>query len=143
LLSIKKRLAGAALTGAFAVAGVAGFMAPASASVASARTSLTGVGAAVLPNVNITGSPALWKPASLTVTPKPYTTCTASKEVWTITNKTTKSQVISYKIGSGSKATLGTLAAGAKGGICSKGPAGTKESFFIKGSTSVLHLTLN
>jgi len=30
-----------------------------------------------------------------------------------------------------------------KAGLCSKGPAGTKETFFIKGSTSTLALTLS
>lgn len=143
MLSVKKRVASAAAVGAFAVTGVAGFITPASA--AQAPSAAAGMAAAIapaaLPNVNIL-APAHWSPTSLSVTPKNYTTCTAAKEVWTITNKTKASAVISYRIGSGTRMPLGTLPAGAKGGICSKGTAGTKERFFIKGSKSVLHLTL-
>lgn len=140
--SIKKRLAGVAVTGALAVAGVAGFMAPASASTASAHMSMVRINTAVLPNVNIKGSPGTWSPTSLSVTPKPFTTCTAAKEVWTITNTTAASKVLSYKPAGGTKMLLGTLPAHAKAGICSQGPAGAKSTFYIKGSTSHLILTL-
>lgn len=143
MLSITKRLGRTAAVGALALAGIAGSLAPASAAqVSAARTSLTGAALAALPNANIQGLPAVWKPTSLSVTPKPFTTCTSAKVVWTITNKTKKAQTISYKVGAGATKPLGTLAAGHKAGVCSKGAAGTKESLFIKGSKSILHLTL-
>jgi hypothetical protein len=144
VLSITKRLALTSAAGALALAGIAGFMAPASAAqLPAAGTGLTAATLAAKPNVNIQGKPAAWKPTKLSVKPKPFTTCTTSKVVWTITNKTKKAQTISYKVGSGPKSPLGTLAAGQKAGICSKGTAGTKESFYLKGSKSVLHLTLS
>jgi hypothetical protein len=63
--------------------------------------------------------------------------------VWTITNRTKKSHTILAKAGSGPKRKLGTIKAGQKVGVCSKGPKGAKSTFFIKGSTSHLVLTLS
>ncbi len=144
LLSIKTRLGRASTVGILTVASVAGFMTPASAApVSSGTVGLARVATATLPNVNIQGAPAAWHPASLKVTPKSYTKCTAAKEVWTISNKTKKSQTISFKLGSAKKKELGKLAAGTKAGVCSKGPAGTKFTFSIKGSKSTLTLTLS
>jgi hypothetical protein len=143
MLSIKTRLAGLTAAGAIAVAGVAGFVTPASAAQVPARTGLAAAAPAALPNTNIQGSPAAWSPSKLTVKPKSFTKCTAKTQAWTITNKTKKAAAISYKIGTGKKTTLGSLPAGEKAGICSEGKAGTKESFYIKGSTSVLTLTLS
>ena len=99
---------------------------------------------AALPNVNIAGVPAKWSPTKLTVTPKPYTTCTKAKTSWTITNKMRKHRFSPNKVGTGAKkALVNGLKAGVKAGLCSKGPAGTKETFFIMGSKSTLALTLS
>ena len=139
----KKRLAIASTTAAFGLTALVGFMSPATAApTRSAASAITGVGAANLPNVNIKGVPAKWNPTSISVSPKNYTTCTKAKVVWTITNHTKKGQTISYSVGSSKKTVLGTLAAGKKAGLCSKGPAGTAETFYIKGSSSTLALTL-
>jgi hypothetical protein len=142
---MKNPLARALTVGVLALGTMAGVIAPASAASTasgSAGAGLARVTVAAKPNVNIKGAPAAWSPAKLTVTPKPFTTCTAAKVVWTITNRTKKPAVISWRVGTGPKMLLGTLPAGQKAGVCSKGPAGTKESFSIKGSKSVLHLTL-
>ena len=145
MVAIKNPLARAITVGVLTLGTMAAVIAPASAASTASGTvgaGLAGVAVASKPNVNIKGAPAAWSPTKLTVTPKNFTTCTASKVVWTITNQTKKPAVISWRVGTGPKMALGTLSAGQKGGICSKGPAGTKESFSIKGSTSVLHLTL-
>jgi hypothetical protein len=145
LVAIKSQLARALTVSVLALGTMAGVIAPASAASTasgSVGAGLARVTVAAKPNVNIKGAPAAWSPTKLTVTPKNFTTCTASKEVWTITNQTKKPAVLSWRVGTGAKMPLGTLSAGQKAGVCSKGPAGTKESYFIKGSKSVLHLTL-
>jgi hypothetical protein len=142
LVSIKNPLARAATVGVLAVTAMAGVIVPASAASSGVGAGLAGATAAAKPNVNIQGSPAKWSPTKLTVTPKNFTKCTPAKVVWTISNKTKKPAVISWRVGSGPKMPLGTLPAGEKAGVCSKGPAGTKESFSIKGSKSILQLTL-
>ena len=142
MFSLKKWLGLASAASFLGAAGVAGLVAPASAAHAPPATSMIGV-AAAKPNVNISGSPAKWSPTRLSVVPKNFTTCTASKVVWTISNKTSKGQTISVKVGTGPKRLLGTIKARTKVGVCSKGPAGTKETYSIKGSTSTLKLTLN
>jgi hypothetical protein len=144
LFSLRKWFGLASAVGILSTVGLSGFMTPASAaSLPSATVGMVSVTTAALPNVNIAGVPAKWSPTKLTVTPKPYTTCTKAKTVWTITNKTKKTQVLSYKVGTGAKKALGSLKAGVKAGLCSKGPAGTKETFFIMGSKSTLALTLS
>jgi hypothetical protein len=141
LSSIRNSLGRASAIGVLAAATMAGFMAPALA--APAAVHLTAAAPAALPNVNVQGSPAKWSPAKLTVKPKSFTECTTAKEVWTISNKTKKSQTNSYKVGSGKKTTLGTLTAGEKAGVCAQGKAGTKETFSLASSKSTLTLTLS
>jgi hypothetical protein len=144
LSSIRNSLGRASAIGVLAAATMAGFMAPAlAAPAAPAAVHLTATAPAALPNVNVQGSPAKWSPAKLTVKPKSFTECTTAKEVWTISNKTKKSQTISYKVGSGKKTTLGTLTAGEKAGVCAQGKAGTKETFSLASSKSTLTLTLS
>lgn len=143
MFSLNRRLGVASTIAVLSVAGLIGLMSPASAStVGSARSGIAGVATTTLPNVNIQNAPATWNPTKLTVQPKAFTTCTASKTVWTITNKTTKAQTLSYSVGSSTRHLLGTLAAGRKAPICSQGAAGTVETFYIKGSSSKLKLTL-
>jgi hypothetical protein len=113
------------------------------AATPSATVGMTGISAAALPNVTIKGAPAKWSPTKLTVKPKSFTRCTKAKIVWTITNKTKKGQVISARAGNGPKTKLGTIKAGQKVGVCSKGPKGAKSTFFIKGSKSHLVVTLS
>lgn len=146
MVSIKNQLIRVAAIGAVGVAAGAGFVAPASAAqAASARAGLAQVAVAALPNVNIQGSPPKWNPTTLTVAPKTYgKKCTAAKEVYTITNKTKKSAVITYKKGGkGKKLPFGTLPAGETGGICAEGSAGATFTLYIKGSKSVLTVTLS
>jgi len=143
LFSVKKLLGLASAAGILGAVGLAGLTAPALAAPApAARTGMVAVGTAALPNTNIQGAPAKWSPTKLSVTPKNFTTCTAAKVVWTITNKTAKAQTISFKVGSGAKHPLGTVAAKTKAGVCSRGAKGTVETFFIKGSASTMKLTL-
>jgi hypothetical protein len=144
VLVFRRWLGLASAVGVLSVGGITGLVTPVSAAaVPSATVGMVGISAAALPNVNIKGTPARWKPTRLTVRPKPYTRCTAAKVVWTITNKTKKAQTISARSGSGPKKRLGTLKAGQKGGVCSKGPKGAKSTFFIKGSKSHLVVTLS
>jgi hypothetical protein len=141
LLSLTKRLGVASVVG---LIGLAGMTVPATAAPA-ARTgvAMVGIPAKTLPNVNIKGSPAVWKPTSLSIKPKKFVTCTAKFEVWTITNKTKKTQTVSYSVGSSTKKTkLGKLTAGEVGSICTEGPAKSKQHFYIKGSKSTLTVTL-
>jgi hypothetical protein len=134
----------ASAVGVLGVAGMPGPAAQASAAAApSASVGMTGISVAALPNVNIKGSPARWSPARLTVKPEHYTRCTTSKVVWTITNKTKKTQTISAKSGSHPKRVLGKIKPGHKSGVCSRGPKGAKSTFFIKGSRSHLVVTLS
>jgi hypothetical protein len=137
MFSLNRRLGIPSTIALLSLAGLIGFMSPASAStVGSARSGIAGVATTTtLPNVNIQHSPATWNPTKVTVQPKNYSTCTTAEVVWTITNKTTKAQTISYSVGSSKRKLLGTFRAGTRAGICSKGPAGTKETFFMKGST--------
>jgi hypothetical protein len=144
LFVFRRWLGLASAVGVLSVAGMMGAVTPVSAAATpSATVGMTGILAAALPNVNIKGAPAKWSPTKLTVKPKTFTRCTKAKEVWTITNKTKKRQTISAKAGSGPKTKLGTIKAGQKVGVCSKGPKGTKSIFFIKGSKSHLVVTLS
>jgi hypothetical protein len=144
LFAFRRWLGLASAVGVLSVAGITGLVTPVSAAAApSATVGMAGISTAALPNVNIKGTPAKWSPTKLTVTPKNFTTCTKAKVVWTITNKTKKGQTISAKSGSGPKTKLGTIKAGQKVGVCSKGPKGAKSTFFIKGSKSQLVVTLN
>jgi hypothetical protein len=142
LRSIKIHLARSAAVGALGVATMAGFMLPASAStVATAHMAGVHV-AAAKPNSTISGTPAKWSPTKLTA--KPTTgTCSATNYSFSITNKEKKSEVISYNGGSGAKTKLGTIKAGEKAGICGTGSKGAKADFYIKGSKSVLTVTLS
>ena len=143
MFSLTRWLGVASAVSVLGAGSVAGLTVPAAAAAApSAAAGLTHISTAALPNANIAGTPAKWSPAKLSVTPKNFTTCTKAKTVWTISNKTKKGQTISFKVGSGKKTTLGTLPAGKKAGVCSKGAKGTVETFFIKGSKSTLKLTL-
>jgi hypothetical protein len=143
LASIKTHIARAAAVGTLGVTAVAGFVAPASAAQTSALHLAAGVAVAAVPNTNIQGSPAKWSPTKLTVKTFKGTTCTTAKESLTISNKTKKAQSIQEKTSSGKK-TIGTLKAGQKAGICVlNAKAGAKGMLYIKGSTSVLTLTVS
>lgn len=134
---------GLAASALAATAALAGVITAAPASASTATGGLSTAATAAKPGVKISGSPAAWHPASVTVKPKNFTTCTRSKVTWTITNKTKSSQTISWQVGSGAKKTLGTVAAGEEVGICSQGGSGTKETFYLKGSASKLAVTLS
>jgi hypothetical protein len=144
LFRFRRWLGLASAVGVLGAAGMTGLVTPVSAAAApSAAVGMVGISAAALPNASIQGAPAKWKPTKLTVRPRNFTTCTRSKVVWTITNKTKNAQAISVKSGSGRKKALGKIKGGQKVGVCSKGPKGAKSTFFIKGSKSQLVVTLS
>ena len=146
MVSIKNQLIRVAAVGAVGVAAMAGFVAPASAGTASmhVHAALAGARVAVTgPNTVIKGSPAKWNPTKLTGPPvKSGSTCSAKNFTFSITNKKTKAETIQYNTGSGKKL-LGTLKAGGKAFVCGSGPKGAKAKFYIKGTTSVLTVTLS
>ena len=146
MVSIKTQLIRAAAVGAVGAAATAGFMAPASAASASAgmHASLAAVNvAATGPNTKILAGPVRWSPTKLTGPPtKAGSTCSGTNNTFTITNKTSTTKTIQVNTGSG-KMLLGKLGAGKKAAICGSGPKGAKAKFFIKGSTSVLTVTLS
>ena len=142
LIAIRNQLIRAAAVGAIGVTAVAGFVAPASAATAGVHVSTAGVHVAVRgPNTNIQGSPAKWSPTKLTGPPVSGT-CSKTNYTFSITNKTKTTKTILYKTGT-TKKKLGTVAAGVKKGVCGSGPKGAKAKFYIKGSTSVLTVTLS
>jgi hypothetical protein len=144
LFLVRKWLAVASVAGVVSVAGITGLVTPvAAAAVPSVHVGVVGIATSALPNVNIKGSPAKWSPTKLTVKPKKFTKCTKSKLVWTITNKTKKTQTIFEKSGSNPKEKLGSLKSGQKGGLCAQGPKGAKATFSLKGSKSKLVVTLS
>jgi hypothetical protein len=143
LIAIKKHLVRTAAVGALGVTAVAGFVAPASAaSVAAPHLVSAGVAVAAAPNSNIQGSPAKWSPTKLSVATHKGTKCTTAKVSFTITNKTKKAQAVQEKSGSG-KTTIGTVKPGKKAGICVlNASSGAKGQLYIKGSKSVLIITV-
>lgn len=146
MVSIKTQLIRAAAVGAVGAAAMAGLAAPASAASASAgmHTSLAAVQvAATGPNTKILGGPLRWSPTKLTGPPiKPGSTCSGTNNTFTITNKTSVTRTILVKTSSGKKV-LGKVGAGKKAAVCGTGSKGAKAKFFIKGSTSVLTVTLS
>jgi hypothetical protein len=141
-MAIKTHLVRAAAVGALGVTAVAGFVAPASAAQTAAPHMSAALAVASVPNTNIKAGPLRWSPTSLTVKSYKGTTCTSAKVSFTITNKTTKTQAIQEKTSSG-KTTIGSLKAGKKAGICVLGAKkGAKGKLYIKGSTSVLTITV-
>lgn len=141
LVSIKNHLVRTAAIGALGLATTIGFVAPASASQ-TASAHLAGIAAAAKPNTNIQGSPAKWNPTKLTAAPIKGT-CSAKNFSFSITNKTSKTQTIQFKSGTGGKKTLGSLKKGQKGAVCATGSKGAKATFFIKGAKSTLTVTLS
>jgi hypothetical protein len=140
--SIRSQLVRAAAVSALGVTAMAGFIAPASASqLAVAGARMAGPAVAAKPNTNIEGSPAKWVPAKLTAAPIKGS-CTKTNYSFSIDNKTTKAQTVQYKSGT-TKKTLGTLKAGQKAGVCATGAKGSKGTFYIKGASSVLTVTLS
>jgi hypothetical protein len=105
------------------------------ASLAAVNVAATG------PNTKILASPVRWSPTKLTGPPVTGT-CSGTNNTFTITNKTTTTKTILVNTGSG-KMPLGKLGAGKKAAICGSGSKGAKAKFFIKGSTSVLTVTLS
>jgi hypothetical protein len=97
-----------------ALAGVLLFMVPASAAGAGAAA-MAPASSAVLLNVNITGSPAAFRPTRVTVAPhwNGVSSCTTAVESFTLSNQTAVAQGITSDGRS-----LGTLAAHSKSGIC-------------------------
>jgi len=94
-----------------------------------------GIAAAVasVPAVNVSGTPAVYKPTKITATPhwNGTETCTASLESFTIANNTASTQTIT----SAGK-TLGSLASHTMGVICiNTSEAGKTEHFGITSNT--------
>jgi hypothetical protein len=144
MVSIHKHLVRAAAVGAVGAAAMAGFVAPASAAQVAAPHMTAGVAVAAVPNTNIQGSPAKWSPTKLTAASHKGSKCTSKLVSFTITNKTKKSQTIQQKSSTGGKVPVGTLKAGQKGGICIlNAKAGAKGDLYIKGSASVLTITIS
>jgi hypothetical protein len=141
--SLKTQIIRLSTAGALAVVTMAGVVAPASAAqrAPAAVHMSSAVAAKAKPNTNIQGSPAKWSPTKLTAPPTKGT-CSGTNFSFSITNKTTKSQVIQEKV-SGKKKALGTLKASQKAGICLTGAKGAKGNLYIKGSASVLTVTLS
>jgi hypothetical protein len=140
--SIRHHFVRVAAVSALGVTAMAAFIAPASAAqmTATAAAHMTGA-AASKPNTDIEGSPAKWDPAKLTAPPTTGK-CSKTNYSFTITNKTTKSQTVQYKSGT-TKKTLGTLTKGEEAGVCTTGSKGAVGTFYIKGATSVLTVTLS
>jgi hypothetical protein len=142
LISIKNPLVRAGTAGAVALGAAAVFAAPASASVTPAAVHMGAQAvAAAKPNTDIEGTSAKWDPTKLTAAPITGT-CSKTNYSFTITNKTKKSQTVQYKSGT-TKKTLGTLKAGEEAGICATGSKGGKSDLYLKGSSSVLTITLS
>lgn len=139
--SIRNQFVRAAAVGALGVTAMAGFIAPASAAQVAAAAHMTGVAPAAKPNTNLEGSPAKWSPTKLTAAPVKGT-CSKTNYSFSVDNKTKKTQTLQYKSGS-TKKLLGTIKASEKAGICATGSKGAKGTFYIKGSKSVLTLTLS
>jgi hypothetical protein len=148
LLSIRNSLGRACAVGILAVTAAAGFVGPASASVAPftahmAHVTHVAVAPSVTgPNTTIKGTPAAWHPTSLTGPPVTGT-CSGTNFTFSITNAKAVAEKISVKPAGGTKMPLGTIPAHTKVAICGSGPKGAKAKFFIKGSTSVLTVTLS
>lgn len=138
---IRNQLVRAAAVSALGVTAMAGFIAPASAAQVAASAHMTSVAPAAKPNTDIKASPVRWVPKTLTAPPTKGT-CSATNYSFSVTNKTKTAKTIQYKSGT-KKKTLGTLKAGKKGGVCATGSKGAKGKFYIKGSTSVLTVTLS
>jgi hypothetical protein len=123
---------------ALVIAGmVAGLQVPAGAQPATG-TSLVAVaaGPAAVPNSNITASGRVlsFVPNKLSAHwsgPPPTQTCTAAKEGLTISNKTTKTETVTYR-----GATFATIAAGKSVGVCGWGTGHLTAKFGLKGSTT-------
>jgi hypothetical protein len=110
---------------ALLIAPVMAFALPAQASAPS--VGLATSQAARVPATNITGTKAVYSPTKLTATAKwnGTSTCTAKLESFTITNTTAVSQTVTT-----GGHVLGTLPAGAKGGVCiNKSQVGIAQVF--------------
>ncbi len=137
------RLAIASLVG---VAGLALGVIPAAADTPGASFDSTPASTApvtplVLPNVNIgqkTGFPPAYHPHALTVAPKGYTTCTAARAVFTVSNRTTATQTMTQ-----AGKVFATIPTKEGVDVCAKGPAGATAVFGLKGSKSKLTITLS
>jgi hypothetical protein len=100
---------------------------------------------ASLPNVAISGKPAVYKPSSLSgVVPhwNGTETCTTNLESFSLTNKTSVSQEIIEKEPSGNKV-LGSLPAGKTGGICINTNQKGKTLNFTLGSNKKANLAVH
>jgi hypothetical protein len=139
--SIRNQIVRAVIPGAISVAAVAAFITPASAAqTGGIHLAAAAHATATAPNTNIEGSPAKWDPTKITAKPSTGSKCTTADISFSITNKTKKSQTVQ----DGSpKQTLATLKAGAKEGICVTGSKGSTGDLYIKGSKSVLTITLS
>jgi hypothetical protein len=142
LFAIKRHFVRTAVVGALGVTALAGFVAPASAVQVAAPHMANAPAVAAKPNTNIEGGPLRWVPNKLTAPPTSGT-CSSTNYSFSITNRTAKAHEILYKIGTNPKKVLGTLKAHQKAAICDKRAKGSKTKFYIKGSTSVLTVTLS
>lgn len=143
LLSIRNSLGRVSAVGILTVTAAAGFVAPASASVAPLTAHMAAAAPSVTgPNTTIKGAPPAWHPTSLTGPPASGT-CSSTNFTFSITNKEKMAETILVKTGSNPKTKLGVVKAGAKVVVCGSGPKGAKAKFFIKGAKSVLTVTLS
>jgi hypothetical protein len=143
LVSIKKQLIRAAAVGAVGVATTVGFMGPALAAPAGVHAVGVARVAAKGPNSNITGSPAKFSPTKLTVKPVTKAKCKTTNYSFSVSNVTAKSQTVQVKNGSGAKVPFFTLKPKTAEGVCVTGSKGASGQLFIKGSKSVLTVTLS
>ncbi len=142
LLSIRNSLGRVAAIGMLTMTAAAGFAVPASASVAPLTARMAAAPSVTGPNTTIKGTPAAWHPTSLTGPPVSGT-CSATNFTFSITNKESVAETILVKVGTNPKTKLGVVKAHTKAAICGSGPKGAKAKFFIKGSKSVLTVTLS
>jgi hypothetical protein len=143
VISIKNQIIRVSTAAALAAVAVTGFVAPASAATAGVHATVAGVHvAATGPNTNITGSPAKWDPTTLTAKPVTSKKCSTTNFSFSVSNTTKKTQTVQDKV-SGKKQTLFTLKTKTAEAVCVTGPKGASGMLYIKGSKSVLTVTLS
>jgi hypothetical protein len=144
-LGFRSHLVRAAAIGALGVVTVVGFVAPASAATTGGvHATAAGVHVAAKgPNTDITGSPAKWDPTKLTVKPVTSAKCSTTNYSFSVSNVTTKTQAVQEKTSTGKKKTLFTLKSKTAEAVCATGPKGASGDLYIKGSKSVLTVTLS
>lgn len=144
VISFKSHIIRVSTTAALAAVAVAGFVAPASAATAGVHATVAGAHVAAKgPNTNIQGSPAKFSPTKLTAKPVTSAKCSTTNYSFSVSNLTKKSQAVQEKTSTGTKKTLFTLKPKTGEALCVTGAKGAKGQLFIKGSKSVLTVTLS